>query len=83
MGIAKSGHGSEGNILWAYASQDGADDCSPFVSRRNKPIYMGSPWVQGYTTLRLCVGGWILGRVEKKKQVKNMRENVWEGCLVR
>lgn len=82
MRIAKSGHGSEGNILWAYASQDGADDCSPFVSRRNKPIYMGSPRVQGYTTLRLC--WWVdFGQSGKKKQVKNMRENVWEGCLVR
>lgn len=60
-----------------YASQDGDDDCSPFMSKRKNPIYMESPRVLDYTTLRLSVGGWILGRVEK------MRENDWEGCLVR
>ena len=72
MRIAKSGHGRGGNILWVYASQDGADDCSPFVSRRNRPIYMGSPRVKGYTTIRVV-----------KKQVENIRENDLEGCLVR
>ena len=65
MRTTKSGRGNGGNILWVYVSQDGADDCSPFVSKRNRPIYMGSPMVQGYTIQTMC--WWVDFRQSGKK----------------
>ena len=64
MRRTKLSRGSGGNIPWVYASEDG-DDCSPFVRRRNRPIYMGSPMIQGYTTQTMC--WWVDFRQSGKK----------------